>query len=297
MLQPIYVTFLAVADTGSFSKAARKCFMSPVAVMNQMNRLEKELGVKLFVRTNRGVSLTCSGKILRTKIIDLQRQADRTLAEVRAAAMQDKIPIRVGSSMMRPATFLTKVWQDSKILQQKYTLQIFPFHDDQFHEKWLSSVLGKEFDCITSPYDVKSWYKNFRVLRLGEEKFKLAVPFSHPLSKLSGIKLSDLFGCTLLTPPRLSPAVDKLCRALEKKYPQIQVMPLPAFYTASTFSEHQEDILLTRDTFQTISSAFRTIEVDWDFSSPTGIIFPLHPEPKIAEFISLLEQESKNLSF
>lgn len=123
----------------------------------------------------------------------------------------------IDSRFRHLATFLTKVWQDSKILQQKYTLQIFPFHDDQFHEKWLSSVLGKEFDCITSPYDVKSWYKNFRVLRLGEEKFKLAVPFSHPLSKLSGIKLSDLFGCTLLTPPRSSPAVDELCRALEKK--------------------------------------------------------------------------------
>lgn len=297
MLQSVYATFLAVAEVGSFSKVAGGLFMSPVAVMNQMNGLEKELGTKLFVRTNRGVSLTCSGKLLHTKIIDLKKQADRALAEVRAAAMQEKIPIRVGSSMMRPATFLTNVWRESEILQQKYSLQIFPFHDDEFHEKWLSSVLGTKFDCITSPYDVKSWYKNFRILQLGEENFKLAVPFSHPLSKLPKIKLSDLFGCIILTPPRESPAVDMLCNLLAQDYPQIQIAPLPAFYTASTFSEHQDDILLTRDSFQTISSAFRTIEVDWNFSSPTGIICSLHPEPKVAEFIFLLEQESKNLPF
>ena len=151
-----------------------------------------------------------------------------------------------------------------------------------------SVAMPEESDSLVQQFTFYVYFFIFRV------QFLLT---SAPLSKLPKIKLSDLFGCIILTPPRESPAVDMLCNLLAQDYPQIQIAPLPAFYTASTFSEHQDDILLTRDSFQTISSAFRTIEVDWNFSSPTGIICSLHPEPKVAEFIFLLEQESKNLPF
>ena len=52
MIASIYMTFLAVAETGSFTKTARKLFVSPVAVMKQMNELEREINAVLFVRTN-----------------------------------------------------------------------------------------------------------------------------------------------------------------------------------------------------------------------------------------------------
>lgn len=50
-------SFICVADCGSFSKAAEKLFVSSTAVMKQMNMLEKELGIKLFIRTNHGIRL------------------------------------------------------------------------------------------------------------------------------------------------------------------------------------------------------------------------------------------------
>lgn len=64
---------LAVAETGSFSKAAGKLFVSPVAVMNQMNELEGEVKAVLFVRTNRGVSLTRAGQMLQTKLLAIKK--------------------------------------------------------------------------------------------------------------------------------------------------------------------------------------------------------------------------------
>ena len=54
--------FIQVADTGSFSKAAEKLFVSSTAVMKQMNLMEQELGVSLLVRTNHGITLTEAGK-------------------------------------------------------------------------------------------------------------------------------------------------------------------------------------------------------------------------------------------
>ena len=116
---------------------------------------------------------------------------------------------------------------------------------------------------------------------------------SHPLSQKEILTLADLSHLTILTPPRESPAVDKLCKFIEKTYPNIRTEPLAAFYTANTFMEHPHDILLTRESFKIMSSAFRTIEVEWDFSSPTGIIFALKPLPQAAGFISILKQVLK----
>jgi DNA-binding transcriptional LysR family regulator len=293
MLSPVYHTFLAVARTGSFAKAAKQLFISSVAVMKQMNGLEAEIGAVLFVRTNHGVSLTHAGRILLEQIARIQKDAEKALAAVRNAAQKDKIPIRVGASMMRPATLLMNICQNSDDIRRKFTLQIIPFSDNQFSEKWLKSTVGEVFDCVTSPYDVESWYEIFGILKLGEEKFKLAVPFSHPLSQYSLIQLSDLAGCTLLTPPRKAPMVDRVCRTIETGSYDIRIAPLPEFYTANTFFEHANELLLTRDSFNIISFGFKTIDVAWDFSSPTGIIYSSYPSPQVAEFISLLKQAIK----
>lgn len=51
-------TFLKVADSGSISKAAEKLYISTTAVIKQINILEQGIGVKLFVRTHRGLKLT-----------------------------------------------------------------------------------------------------------------------------------------------------------------------------------------------------------------------------------------------
>ena len=55
-------TFVHAADAGSFSKAGEALFISPTAVMKQIDRLEEALEVRLFDRTPRGLMLTNAGK-------------------------------------------------------------------------------------------------------------------------------------------------------------------------------------------------------------------------------------------
>ena len=57
-------TFIVVADLGSFNKAAEALYITPPAVTKQINLLEKDLEVQLFVRTHRGLILTEAGKSL-----------------------------------------------------------------------------------------------------------------------------------------------------------------------------------------------------------------------------------------
>ena len=58
MYNPLLDTFIAVADCKSFTKAADKLYISPTAVMKQMNTLENHLNLKLIERSPSGVSLT-----------------------------------------------------------------------------------------------------------------------------------------------------------------------------------------------------------------------------------------------
>lgn len=64
MYDPRLETFLCVADNGSFNKAAEVLYISPPAVIKQINGLEKSLGFSLFLRTHRGLFLTAAGASL-----------------------------------------------------------------------------------------------------------------------------------------------------------------------------------------------------------------------------------------
>ena len=62
MYNPQLTTFISVAENGSFTKAADALFITPTAVMKQINTLEERLGIALFDRTNHGLQLTEAGK-------------------------------------------------------------------------------------------------------------------------------------------------------------------------------------------------------------------------------------------
>ena len=64
MLNEIYEIFLTVSETGSISKAADKLYISQPALSQQLKKMEKELEVDLFIRSNKGIDLTEEGKIV-----------------------------------------------------------------------------------------------------------------------------------------------------------------------------------------------------------------------------------------
>ena len=61
--------FVAIAESGSITAAAKKLFLSQPPLSMQMKRLEKELGCVLFLRGAREVQLTEAGKLLYTRVL------------------------------------------------------------------------------------------------------------------------------------------------------------------------------------------------------------------------------------
>ena len=75
MYNPQLETFIRAADAGSFNKAAEESYITPTAVIKQINLLESSLGVKLFERSHRGLTLTNAGHSLYQCSCTVRKQA------------------------------------------------------------------------------------------------------------------------------------------------------------------------------------------------------------------------------
>jgi LysR family transcriptional regulator, nitrogen assimilation regulatory protein len=78
--------FIAIADSGAFSKAAERVFVAQSALSHQIAQLEDELGASLFHRSRRGVELTDAGSRFLPHAVSILRQADDAVASVRSGA-------------------------------------------------------------------------------------------------------------------------------------------------------------------------------------------------------------------
>jgi DNA-binding transcriptional LysR family regulator len=86
--------FVAVAEELHFRRAAERLHVAQPAVSEQIRKLEAELGVRLFDRTQRNVALTDAGAALLTQAYRVLRQAEA--AQVAARCASDRPGLRIG---------------------------------------------------------------------------------------------------------------------------------------------------------------------------------------------------------
>lgn len=88
--------FQAVVRLNSFSKAAKECFISQSAISQQIQALERDLGVTLLKRENRRFSLTPAGEHFYNRSLTLTADFDRLCKETAQIAGGNEFSIRIG---------------------------------------------------------------------------------------------------------------------------------------------------------------------------------------------------------
>lgn len=102
-------SFIKTADAGSFSKAARTLYISPSSLIQQIDLLERRLGIALFERGRKGITLTEAGKSLYRDALEIVRRSDEAVA--RARRIQDgEGPIKVATSLLMKCRILPEIW-------------------------------------------------------------------------------------------------------------------------------------------------------------------------------------------
>jgi DNA-binding transcriptional LysR family regulator len=293
MYDPLLDTFMAAADTGSFTKAAEKLFISPTAVMKQINTLEERLSLKLLSRTPSGVSLTRSGKIVYDGAVFMKDYSAKTLREAREAESSESKTFCIGTSLLNPAKPFMDLWYSMNSPFRDYKLHLVPFDDD--HEDILEVIgqLGDRFDFLIGVCDSKQWLSKCNFLELGTYRKMVAVPPEHRLAKKKKIKVEDLEGETLMMVPQGdSGANDFIRHDLTMNHPGIKIEDTQQFYDMTVFNRCAEtgSVLLTIECWKNVHPGLVTIPVDWGYRIPYGLLYSREPSDDVMRFVGAVKK-------
>lgn len=178
----------AVARTGNFSRAAERCHVSQPSLSQQIQKLEGELGERLFDRLRRHVRLTAAGEAFLPR-------AERILAEVEAAHRE----VREASGLLRGKLSVGVLPTIAPYYLPAAVAQFarqFPGVEVVLQEETTGRLLSMLAACETDLAVVSIPLKDdrFEFETLFTEELLLALPAEHPLTRRKAVRLTDLEG-------------------------------------------------------------------------------------------------------
>ena len=288
------ITFITVADKGSFLKASQALYTTPASVMNQINKLESIIGVKLIERTNHGTHLTVAGRSVYQDAKQMIEFADEAVKKARQLAASEQNIIRIGTSIMRPCKRLIDLWAKIDDGSLPFQIRIVPFDDDPAGLESVLSALGNQIDCFVSPCNSAKWQKQYSIFLLDKLPCRIAVPRKHRLSKKKGLSWSDLDGETFMVLRRGdSDVLNQIRDDIMENHPQIRIADVPNFYDTSIFNECEQMnyLMETLDIWADIHPSLVTLPMEWEYEIPYGIVYAKKPSKVVTEFINIIQNK------
>ena len=179
--------FQAVVKFQSFTKAADECYISQSAISQQIQALEKDLGVKLIKREGRKFSLTQAGEFFYRKSLVLVNDFDRVCRETLKLAGGGEQKISIGYLRHYDGQELKNAVAK---FNEKYP-EIFIELVTGTHEELYDLLRTGKVDLVLSDLrrNPSDQYVNFF---LAEKNFYAELPAKNPLTQLEKLTAEDL---------------------------------------------------------------------------------------------------------
>jgi DNA-binding transcriptional LysR family regulator len=180
--------FIAVAEERHFGRAAELLRISQPGLSQQIKAVERGLGVQLFVRDKRGVTLTEAGE----KLLDHARQviqlADRAAETARLSTSGKTALLKVGTPLGGIHPTSNRVLQAFQARNPAIEVQISPGFVARNIEALIRRTLDVAF--VLAPFE--SPQQGLRYLQLGKVELLAALPAGHRLARLERIPRAEL---------------------------------------------------------------------------------------------------------
>ena len=296
MYNPQLETFLCVADAGSFNKAAEKLYISPPAVIKQINLLEDNLNLQLFVRTHRGLILTEAGKSLYQDAKYIIQYCKDSVTRAKNAMQDSADVIRIGTSPMTPAQVLVDLWPKLQKYCPNTKFQLVPFDNTPENAREILANLGQNIDVVAGVFDETMLkLRQCEGLEISREPICCAVSVHHRLAQKETLSVQDLYGDNLMLMRRdWSRYVDMLRDNLWKNHPQIHIIDFD-FYDVGAFNqcENNNCVLMAVENWRYVHPLLKILPVDWDYTIPFGLLHSPDPSPTVLQFLHAVEKAVK----
>ncbi|EDF3583229.1 HTH-type transcriptional activator AllS [Salmonella enterica subsp. enterica serovar Poona] len=172
-------TFISVAETGSFSKAAERLCKTTATISYRIKLLEENTGVGLFFRTTRSVSLTAAGSHLLSQAKDWLAWLDSMPDELRQ--VNDGVERQVNNLLYSPQAVASLLsW-----LNARYPFTQFHFSRQIYMGVW-DSLLYEGFSLAIGVTGTEPLANTFMLDPLGSVQWRFVMSADHPLAHVSG---------------------------------------------------------------------------------------------------------------
>lgn len=178
----------AVARTGSFSRAAEQCHVAQPSLSQQIQKLEDELGERLFDRLKSGAKLTAAGEAFLPRALRILEEVDAVQREAREVRSLSRGTLTVGvlptiAPYLLPAAiagFSARYPGIEVVVQEETTARLLR----------LAAACEVDIAILSLPIDDAS----FETETLFREELLVALPPAHRLAKRRSIKAAELDG-------------------------------------------------------------------------------------------------------
>ena len=205
--------FVAIVETGSYRKAAEKLFIAQPALTVSIRKLERDLGVPVFVRSHQGVTLTAAGEAL----LEYARRALSLIEAGRSAAIAASAgltgTLRLGFVGSATYSFLPRALPAFKAAYPGIRIELYEGGTAALLEKLRHGAIDA---CVVrQPVEADA---EFSVRCVESDVLMAVVPESHELARRASIHLSQLkdepfIGFSSGAMPFLSALVTQACAA------------------------------------------------------------------------------------
>ena len=147
--------FIAVAECGSISKAARKLFITQPNLSRQLQKLEEELGQKLLIRGNKNTELSDAGKLLYKRAKEITELASKTRDELSSDNGELAGTVSLGGGVSYTVEHIARAAKDMKDDHPRVKFDFFSGDTDAVTEKLDKGLI--DFGIFIEPSDLTKY--------------------------------------------------------------------------------------------------------------------------------------------
>ena len=178
--------FLAVQETGSFTRASEKLFVTQPALSSAVKALEEELGATLLKRSHKRVSLTAAGLRFRDRAFAILAECNAAKRDLMDQQNQRQMRLAILSTLNTPP--INRLLHGFRTTYPEVIIHLQSGSKDA-----LAHRLGQDqVDLIVTALSGEE--ASATTLPLYQERFVLVVSMQHPLATRSSVHLADLHG-------------------------------------------------------------------------------------------------------
>jgi DNA-binding transcriptional LysR family regulator len=176
--------FLAVAETGNFSRAARRVSVTQPTLSVGIAKLERELGARLFDRDRQRVALTPAGSRFLVRARRIAAEYEHALVEL--SEVTDPTLLRVGVLNTIPTRLVERWLTAHRALGSGETLEILDGSERDIAERLERGRIDLALSVI------RPHHPRFAPEVLSRERYMMVLPPDHPLADESEVQAEQL---------------------------------------------------------------------------------------------------------